>query len=59
MINLEKLEPCPYVTKVEPSNQIFDELGKNTYNYLDVISELIDNSIAARKQDVILEKQAH
>lgn len=37
--------------KVDPSDKIFNELGKNTYNYIDLISELIDNSIAARFQD--------
>ncbi|WYL99366.1 MAG: ATP-binding protein [Gloeotrichia echinulata CP02] len=51
-MNLDKLEKCPYATTVKPSNQIFDELGKNTYNYLDIISELIDNSIAARRTDI-------
>ena len=34
--------------EVVPSNQIFKELGNNTYNYLDLISELIDNSIGAK-----------
>jgi len=29
-MNLDKLEKCPYATTVKPSNQIFDELGKNT-----------------------------
>lgn len=55
MIDLSKLEKCPDTTKVEASNNIFSELGKNTYDYLDVISELIDNSIAARRTDIILE----
>ncbi|MEG0297954.1 MAG: ATP-binding protein [Clostridium sp.] len=36
------------VTKVIPSNNIFSELGKNTYRLKDLLSELIDNSIAAR-----------
>ena len=34
--------------KVEPSNNIFSELGNNTYDYKDLLSELIDNSLAAR-----------
>ena len=55
MIDLSKLEKSPETTKVEASNNIFSELGKNTYSYLDVISELIDNSIAARRTDMILE----
>jgi sensor histidine kinase regulating citrate/malate metabolism len=54
MIDLENLENCPHSTKVEPSNKIFVELGKNTYNYLDVLSELIDNSIAAKNTNAIL-----
>lgn len=33
---------------VTPSNNIFNELGNNTYDYKDLLSELIDNSIAAR-----------
>ena len=34
--------------EVKPSNNIFAELGNNTYDYKDLLSELIDNSIAAR-----------
>ena len=37
--------------EVEPSNNIFSELGNNTYDYKDLLSELIDNSIAARMDD--------
>lgn len=33
---------------VDPSDKIFNELGHNTYDYKDLLSELIDNSIAAR-----------
>lgn len=33
---------------VTASNNIFAELGNNTYDYKDLLSELIDNSIAAR-----------
>lgn len=33
---------------VLPSNNIFHELGHNTYDYKDLLSELIDNSLAAR-----------
>jgi hypothetical protein len=33
---------------VQASNNIFDELGNNTYDYKDLLSELVDNSIAAR-----------
>jgi len=34
---------------VLPSNNIFEELGHNTYDYKDLLSELIDNSLAARE----------
>lgn len=40
--------------RVEPSNRIFDKLGNNTYDTKDIISELIDNSIAARVEGRIL-----
>lgn len=33
---------------VEPSDNIFQELGNNTYDDVDLMSELIDNSLAAR-----------
>jgi hypothetical protein len=33
---------------VSPSNNLFSELGNNTYDYKDLLSELIDNSVAAR-----------
>ena len=39
---------------VNPSNNIFSELGHNTYDYKDLLSELIDNSIAARVQGELL-----
>lgn len=51
MINLSKLEKSSKKTTVEPSDNIFVELGKNTYDYKDLISELIDNAIAARRND--------
>ena len=33
---------------VEASDNLFEELGNNTYDYKDLLSELIDNSLAAR-----------
>jgi hypothetical protein len=33
---------------VQPSNNIYVELGNNTYDYKDLLSELIDNSVAAK-----------
>lgn len=54
MIDISKLREYPHKTKVDPSDNIFDELGKNTYDYKDLVSELIDNSIAARRNDRML-----
>ena len=50
MINLSRLVPAPNQIEVHASDNIFEELGYNTYDYKDVISELIDNSIAARRE---------
>ncbi|GJG92701.1 hypothetical protein C4097_03765 [Clostridioides difficile] len=36
------------VIKIEPSDNLFRELGNNTYDFVDLISEFIDNSIAAK-----------
>lgn len=47
MINLSKLTSAASTIEVHPSDNIFTELGKNTYDYKDLLSELIDNSIAA------------
>lgn len=46
MINLQNINESSQTTKVEPSNNIFKELGNNTYDYKDLLSELIDNSVA-------------
>ena len=40
--------------EVKPSDNIFSELGNNTYDYKDLLSELIDNAIAARIDDKFL-----
>lgn len=40
---------------VNPSSNLFNELGNNTYEYVDLLSELIDNAIAARYKDKLLE----
>ncbi|MDM5036142.1 ATP-binding protein [Bacillus cereus] len=40
---------------VEPSDNIFKELGNNTYDFNDLISEFIDNSIGAMDLEKILE----
>jgi len=55
MIDTSSLGKSSGVTKVEASDKIFIELGKNTYDYKDLVSELIDNAIAARGRDRLLE----
>ena len=37
--------------RVEPYDALFDEMGNNTYDFNEVLSELIDNSLAARYDD--------
>jgi hypothetical protein len=54
MIDVDKLKPSGGKVIVEPSNHIFSELGNNTYDFKDLLSELIDNSIAARRLDLRL-----
>lgn len=55
MINLSKLQRSQDRIVVEPSNNIFRELGNNTYDFKDLASELIDNAIAAKRPDIRLE----
>src|SRR5947209_8131391 len=55
MIDLAKLTTPDAITTVTPSNRIFEELGNNTYDCKDVISELIDNAIASRLNDRMLQ----
>ncbi len=43
-----------FTTEVIPSDRIFEELGNNTYDFKDLLSELIDNSIAAKLDDRLL-----
>ena len=54
MININKLQPAAEKIIVEPSNNIFHELGNNTYDLKDLISELIDNAISARQPELRL-----
>lgn len=42
------------VINIEPSDNLFRELGNNIYDFVDLISEFIDNSIAAKLEDRIL-----
>jgi hypothetical protein len=41
--------------EVKPHQNLFTELGRNTYDYVDLLSELIDNAIAARLGSRLLE----
>lgn len=43
-----------FTTNVVASDRIFEELGNNTYDFKDLLSELIDNSLAARLDDRLL-----
>ena len=50
LIKVENFKISASKTTVNPSNNIFKELGNNTYDYKDLLSELIDNSVAQRIQ---------
>jgi len=54
MIDLKKISKSDESIFVSPSDNIFTELGNNTYDFTDLISELIDNSIAAKRSDQLL-----
>ena len=54
MLNLDAAHNVGEPIVVEPSDNIFSELGNNTYDYKDLLSELIDNSLAARSDDEFL-----
>ena len=47
MLDLANIDGNIKTTKVIASDSLFEELGKNSYDYKDLLSELIDNSIAA------------
>lgn len=47
MIDISNLSQSTFTISVDPSDNIFQELGNNTYDFKDLISELIDNAIAA------------
>lgn len=53
MIDLSKIEDATETLDVKPSDNIFEELGRNTYDYKDLLSELIDNTIAARNDELV------
>lgn len=50
MIDISKATPSQSKAQVVPSDNIFSELGNNTYDFKDLLSELIDNCIAQRIQ---------
>ena len=55
MLNLDgTIRGVGELINVKASNNIFAELGNTTYNYQDLLSELIDNSLAARIDDQFL-----
>lgn len=54
MIDVNRLTQSTMTIPVRPSDNIFAELGNNTYDYKDILSELIDNCIAARRTDRLL-----
>lgn len=49
MIKLNELKKSNFTADVLPSNNLFKELGNNTYSSKDLYSELIDNSVANGK----------
>lgn len=56
MLNLEEsVHSVGTPIQVVPSDNIFTELGNNTYDYKDLLSELLDNSIAARIEGEFLQ----
>ncbi|WMJ81224.1 ATP-binding protein [Clostridium sp. MB40-C1] len=50
--HINEFETCKI--NVQPSNKLFKELGNITYNFVDILSELIDNSIASRVKGQLL-----
>lgn len=54
MIDIDRLSASTGSVNVPASNSIFTELGRNTYDYKDLLSELIDNSLAARIRGQLL-----
>jgi hypothetical protein len=54
LLDLGKATESTSVITVKPSNNLFKELGHNTLDYLDAISELIDNAVARRVEGELL-----
>jgi len=57
MIDTSKAKVSGVEIEVTPSDHIFRELGNNTYTFLDLLSELVDNCVAAKDSDELLEVQ--
>jgi len=55
MIDLSEAKPSRLVVDVVANNNIFEQLGNNTYTFTDLISELVDNSVAARVANELLD----
>lgn len=54
MLDISKFSQSTQSILVNASDNIFSELGNNTYNFKDLISELIDNCIAAGEKTLQL-----
>lgn len=54
MLDLKKYKQTKEKIRVDPSNALFKELGNNNYDFIELLSELIDNSIAAKIDDELL-----
>lgn len=54
MIDITTARATSRPVSVDPSDRIFEELGRNTYSYRDLLSELIDNCVAARAPGAVL-----
>lgn len=55
MIDLQNAKSSDFTIKTKPSNNIWSALGNNTYDFVDLISELIDNSVAAKVPGALLQ----
>jgi len=55
LIDLSKATEFTSTVEVKPSDQLFKELGNNTYDYVDAVSELIDNAVAKKVEGEFLQ----
>jgi hypothetical protein len=54
MIEMSDAKPSDLTIKIPPSNNIWSVLGNNTYDFVDLVSELLDNAVAAKVPGVLL-----